>query len=43
MTESPAARILLRLGALATLAFIYFPLIVIALYALMLLTFWRLL
>jgi len=33
VTESPAARILLRLGAFATLAFIYFPLIVIALYA----------
>ena len=33
MTESPAARIFLRLGALATLAFMYFPLIVIAIYA----------
>jgi putative spermidine/putrescine transport system permease protein len=33
MVESPIARIMLRLGALATLAFIYVPLIVIALYA----------
>jgi putative spermidine/putrescine transport system permease protein len=33
MVESPLARIMLRLGALATLAFIYVPLIVIALYA----------
>ena len=33
MTESRAARILLRLGAGATLAFIYFPLVVIAIYA----------
>jgi putative spermidine/putrescine transport system permease protein len=33
MVESPLARIMLRLGAIATLAFIYVPLIVIALYA----------
>jgi putative spermidine/putrescine transport system permease protein len=33
VTESRAARILLRLGAGATLAFIYFPLVVIAIYA----------
>jgi putative spermidine/putrescine transport system permease protein len=33
MVESRATRILLRLGALATLAFIYLPLFVIALYA----------
>jgi len=33
MTESRASRILLRLGAAATLAFIYFPLVVIAIYA----------
>ena len=33
MTESRTARILLRLGAGATLAFIYFPLVVIAIYA----------
>jgi putative spermidine/putrescine transport system permease protein len=33
MTESRTARIFLRLGAGATLAFIYFPLIVIAIYA----------
>ena len=33
MNESPAARIFLRLGALATLLFIYFPLVVIAIYA----------
>jgi putative spermidine/putrescine transport system permease protein len=33
MVESRATRILLRLGALATLAFIYLPLLIIALYA----------
>jgi putative spermidine/putrescine transport system permease protein len=33
MTESRASRMLLRLGAGATLAFIYFPLVVIAVYA----------
>jgi putative spermidine/putrescine transport system permease protein len=33
MVESRLTRVLLRLGALATLAFIYLPLIVIALYA----------
>jgi putative spermidine/putrescine transport system permease protein len=33
MTESRATRLLLRLGAGATLAFIYFPLVVIAVYA----------
>jgi putative spermidine/putrescine transport system permease protein len=33
MTESLTARILLRLGALATLAFMYVPLVVIGLYA----------
>jgi putative spermidine/putrescine transport system permease protein len=33
MVESRATRLLLRLGALVTLAFIYLPLIVIALYA----------
>jgi putative spermidine/putrescine transport system permease protein len=33
MVESRAARIFLRLGAGATLAFIYFPLVVIAIYA----------
>ena len=33
MNESPAARIFLRLGALATLLFIYLPLVVIAIYA----------
>ena len=33
MTESRPARMLLRLGAGATLAFIYFPLVVIAIYA----------
>ena len=33
MTESHVSRILLRLGAGATLAFIYFPLVVIAVYA----------
>jgi putative spermidine/putrescine transport system permease protein len=33
VTESRASRILLRLGAGATLAFIYFPLVVIAVYA----------
>ena len=33
MTESLTARILLRLGAAATLVFIYFPLVVIAIYA----------
>ena len=33
MTESHVSRILLRLGAGATLAFIYFPLVVIAAYA----------
>jgi putative spermidine/putrescine transport system permease protein len=33
VTESRASRILLRLGAAATLAFIYFPLVVIAVYA----------
>ena len=33
MIESRGGRILLRLGALATLAFIYAPLVVIALYA----------
>jgi putative spermidine/putrescine transport system permease protein len=33
MTESRASRILLRVGAGATLAFIYFPLVVIAVYA----------
>jgi putative spermidine/putrescine transport system permease protein len=33
MVESRLSRVLLRLGALATLAFIYVPLIVIALYA----------
>ena len=33
MTESLTARILLRLGAAATLVFIYFPLVVITIYA----------
>ena len=33
MTETRSTRILLRLGAGATLAFIYFPLVVIAIYA----------
>ena len=33
MTESRTARIFLRLGAAGTLAFIYFPLVVIAIYA----------
>jgi putative spermidine/putrescine transport system permease protein len=33
MVESPLARVLLRLGALVTLAFIYVPLLLIALYA----------
>ena len=33
MTESLATRVLLRLGAAVTLAFIYFPLVVIAIYA----------
>ena len=33
MTESRATRIFLRLGAAATLTFIYFPLVVIAIYA----------
>ena len=33
MTESRTTQIFLRLGAGATLVFIYFPLVVIALYA----------
>ena len=33
MTESRTTRILLRLGTAATLAFIYFPLVVVAIYA----------
>ena len=33
MTESRTTRFFLRLGAGATLAFIYFPLVVIAIYA----------
>jgi len=33
MVESRATRILLRAGALLTLAFIYLPLVVVALYA----------